>query len=178
MRDTTDSPTKLGAASGQFRPLTGKGHMKWLCPLLFLPLALCLTAIGYGQTAPTPTPLPSVKEGVYFFQNMYSTTVLELKGGNFRYWFKSDVLMRNPPNYPVVGKYQANGGAVTLPHKDIYETNWTSMTYDGKVTLWRPSAVKYWEESKKIDAYGVLFPTDRKPESIWGGSNGNPSHSN
>ena len=41
------------------------------------------------------------------------------------------------------------------------------MRHEGKPTLWRRSALKYWDESKKIDPYGVLFPADRKPEEIW-----------
>jgi hypothetical protein len=144
--------------------------MKTISPVLLFALSLCFTVVGSAQTAPTP--LNSVKEGVYFFQNNYSTTVLELKDGNFRYWFSSDVVRKPEPHYPILGKYQANGGTVTLAHKDIYETNWTSMTYEGKPTLWRPSALKYWEESKKIDPYGVLFPTSQKPESIWDGNSG------
>ena len=39
-------------------------------------------------------------------------TILELKDGNFRYWFRSDVVPE--PSYPVVGKCQANGGTVIL----------------------------------------------------------------
>jgi hypothetical protein len=56
--------------------------------------------------------------------------------------------------------------------RPFYETNWTAMTFDDQATLWRPSAVKYWEESQKIDLYGVLFPTSRSPENIWDGDNG------
>src|SRR6266481_6051715 len=52
-------------------------------------IGLCFTSVGLCQDAPTP--LSSVKEGVYYFKNMYSTTVLELKYGQFRYWFRSDM---------------------------------------------------------------------------------------
>ena len=56
--------------------------------MILAAISLCLSSVGISQTAPTP--LKSVKEGVYYFQNMYSTTILELKGGQFRYWFSSD----------------------------------------------------------------------------------------
>src|SRR5580765_4111390 len=112
-------------------------------------IAVCFTTVGFAQT--TPTPLMSVKEGVYAFNNLYSTTVIELKGGEFRYWFRSDMRSWREPDYPLVGSYTTNGGTVTLLHKEILQTNWTFMAYEGKTTLWRPSALKDWDETKKVD---------------------------
>ena len=133
---------------------------------LFAAIVLCLTTAGFSQSAPTP--LGSVKEGVYYFQNMYSTTILELKDGTFRYWFSSDAKgLRPEPTYPLSGKYATNGGTVTLPHKEVNQTNWTFMTFEGKATMWRPSALKYWDEGKQVDPWGVLYPTTEKPEAIW-----------
>jgi hypothetical protein len=169
MRDTIDRPRRLSAPTEHYRSFTITHRMKTIHRLLLLVLALNFTAAGYGQTAPTP--LRSVQEGVYFFQNNYSTTVLELMDGNFQYWFRSDVRRSSEPAYPLTGNYTTSGGVLTLPHKEIYETNWTCMSYDGKPTLWRPSALKYWEESKKIDPYGVLFLTTRKPGEIWDANN-------
>lgn len=129
-------------------------------------IALFFTSAAvFSQTGPTP--LTSVKEGVYYFQNMYSTTVLELKDGQFRYWFRSDMRSWREPIYPVTGKYATNGGMVILPRDGIYQTNWTSMSYQGQTTLWRTAALKYWEEAKKADPWGVLYPTAEKPEEIW-----------
>ena len=133
--------------------------------MILAAIALSFTTVGFSQSAPTP--MTSIQEGVYYFQNMYSTTVLELKDGRFRYWFSSDMRGPREPTYPLSGKYAVNGGTVTLPHKQIYQTNWTFMTYERKATLWRPTAVRYWDDSKQIDPYGVLFPTTRKPEKIW-----------
>jgi hypothetical protein len=128
-------------------------------------VALCFTTVVRGQ--PEPTPLNSAKEGTYYSQNMYSTTVLELKDGRFRYWFSSDLRGPREPSYPLTGNYRTNGGTITLAHKEIYQTNWTFMTYEGKATLWRPTALNHWNETRKVDPWGVLYPTVEKSEVIW-----------
>jgi hypothetical protein len=43
------------------------------------------------------------------------------------------------------------------------------MNYREKETLWRPEALRYWNEAKKPDGYGILFPTKKRPEEIWRG---------
>ena len=128
---------------------------------------LLMTSSGYCQKN-EPVQLGQVKEGVYLVDNGYSTTIIELENGRFRYWFKSDVPMLPLSRYPLTGTYAVNGGTITLVHKDIYEQEWTFMMFEGKVTLWRPAALKYWKDSNAIDHYGVLFPTTGKPEEIWG----------
>ena len=47
---------------------------------------------------------------------------------------------------------------------------YTFINHTGKTTLWRPEALKYWAEKKDLDGYGILFPTDKKPEQIWRGN--------
>ncbi len=174
MRRTQSSDATEFGSRGFFEPLANQHIMKSIrknastsrIRTALAALVVCLApAAAHCQNAPAP--LGSVKEGVYYFQNRYSSLILELKGGTFRYWFTSDVKMRDEPAYPLTGRYTTNGGTVTLPHKEIYQTNWTFKTYDGKPTLWRPSALEYWDDSKKVDAYGVLYPTTRKPEEIW-----------
>lgn len=134
-----------------------------------------VSTVGYCQDVKevmdAPNQLNEVKNGAYFFAHGYSTTVLELKDGQFRYWFKSDVVLKSPLEYPLKGKYVVKQGAVTLLNEDVLEKEWTFMSFDGKITLWRPAAIKYWEESKKVDGYGVLFPipTSRTPEEAWEG---------
>jgi hypothetical protein len=115
-----------------------------------------------------PTPLHSATEGAYYFQNMYSTLILELKGGQFRYWFSSDVRgWWREPTYPLHGSYTTNGGTITLSQKEISQTNWTFMTYRGQPTLWRPSALTSWDEARILDPWGVLYPATEKVEEIW-----------
>src|SRR4051794_8631661 len=103
-------------------------------------VGLCFISIGAARNAPVP--FNSIKEGTYFLQNMYSTTILDLKDGRFRYWFRSDMRSPREPAYPLSGSYTTNGGNITLLHASIHETNWTFMTFEGNITLWRPSALK------------------------------------
>src|SRR5436190_21862655 len=131
--------------------------MKALFNRTILAAVLCFTCLAFSDTKPTP--LSSVKEGGYFQRNMFSTKILELTNGHFRYWLRSD--MRTPwdPTYPLKGNYATNGGTVILLDTQVYETNWTFMSYLGQTTLWRPSALQEWHERGKIDPYGVLYPT-------------------
>jgi hypothetical protein len=114
-----------------------------------------------------PKPMNSVQEGVYYFRNMYSTLILELKKGKFRYWFRSDLRGPREPTYPLSGQYMTNGGAVILLHKEISQTNWTFMMFRGKPTLWRPGALRGWREDPRFSSYGVLYSTTDNPEEIW-----------
>ena len=155
-------------------------------------------------SAQTPMfPVGAVKEGVYFLNGWAQTTIVELKNGQFRYWFSSDMKgFGGEVAYPQTGKYTTNGGTVkfvtltsvtwifqgtkeasfrtmiggfpvtNIPgintkHESFGTNEWTFINYQGQTTLWRPEALKYWEEAKKADGYGILFPTDRKPEEIW-----------
>lgn len=94
--------------------------------------------------------------------------IIDLKDGNFRYWFESDVPLKGgPESYPVEGRYVFENGVLSLPSKFIFQQDWHTFLYKGKPTLWRPAAIEYWQKSKKVDGYGVLFLTDKKPENIW-----------
>jgi hypothetical protein len=133
--------------------------------IVFLLIATFLTRVAFAQDALEP--LNAVQDGVFFLHNMFSTTILELKGAKFRYWFKSDIEVYSRSLYPFTGDFQRDGGTVILLHKQIYETNWTFLTYKEQATLWRPAALKYWSERKRPDGYGVLYPTADKPEEMW-----------
>jgi len=109
----------------------------------------------------------NIKDGVYMFKNGYSSMIIQLKKNKFKYWFSSDVVLRNKPTYPISGDYTVKGNKITLNHKDIYQKKWEYRIFKGKPTLWRPSAIEYWNKEKKIDSYGVLFPTNKKPNEIW-----------
>jgi hypothetical protein len=51
----------------------------------------------------------------------------------------------------------------------LITNRWTFMNHDGKTTLWRPDAIRDWEQTKRLNGYGVLFPASKKPEEIWTG---------
>jgi hypothetical protein len=173
---------------------------------------LLLVLITRASAQSPPARIGTVKEGVYFLDGMFQTTILELKDGRFRFWFSSDAKTGGEPHYPVSGKYTTNGGTITfvalaasniwqsVPRVKTNETTgivettfrygnwdgttngtlftncfwstntWTFMNYNGKPTLWRPEALKSWEEKKELDGYGILLPTDKKPEEIWRGN--------
>jgi len=119
-------------------------------------------------TTNTVTPMAGVEEGVYFFKNGFSTLILELRDGQYRYWFSSDVGIDDEPAYPLIGQYSATGPVVHLEHKHwIVQDEWTFTRLNGQPTLWRPAAIKYWSTTPTLDSYGVLYPTKLKPEDIW-----------
>ena len=150
--------------------------------IIFAALLCALVTRAYAQSPPTP--VGAVKEGVYFLNGMFQTTIVELKDGQFRFWFSSDAKIGgDETKYPLSGRYATNSGQITIVTTNSYtwpdfngqtktmhhlpRTNvWTFINYQGQTTLWRPEALKYWEEAKKVDGYGVLFPTDHKPEEI------------
>jgi len=81
---------------------------------------------------------------------------LELKDGRFRYSFASDVVIPNPPKYPIEGSYELKGDQLTLSSGQTY----TVRTLCGIRTLWRPAAVDYWNRHQVIDVYGILLPVE------------------
>ena len=108
-------------------------------------------------------------EGVFIMATGYSTIVIELKKGNFRYWFSTDVVVTGveQPKYPLKGKYKIKGNTVILEHKQITQKEWTFRKINTTVTLWRPIAVKFYKEEQKLDSYGILRFTNRTAEKAW-----------
>ena len=113
-------------------------------------------------------PMERVEEGVYASANGYWTQILELAGGRYRYWESSDVKTGNEPPYPLTGKYVANGIIVRLDHQQRYVNDiWAFRKLNGQTTLWDPGAIELWHESRTLPSFGLLFPTNLKPEDIW-----------
>lgn len=75
-------------------------------------------------------------DGVFFIDGWH-TTVIELKNGKFRYWFKSD--MKGGDVDGLEGTYASENDKIVLKHPKIIplESNWTVRRIDGIVTLWR-----------------------------------------
>lgn len=116
------------------------------------------------------SPMHTAEEGTYFLDMGFSATILELKGGHFRYWFATDTFIKgeHQTQYPVTGYYSLKDATVRLEHKEgRMEDVWTFRKMNGETTLWRPSAVKNWHDSRIFDPYGVLRPTSKKPEQLW-----------
>jgi len=158
--------------------------------LLFLGLGAARTAFGQAE----PVPLDKVEEGVYSLYEheklteqqrrgagYFQTTIVELKDGHFRYWFRSDLKgLGEEPAYPLTGTYKAEGGVITIevktasltinpgqPPRDFYRTEkWQVMKYDGQVLLW-PVMLRAVPIVAGRPPHNVLLRTTRNPEEIW-----------
>lgn len=114
------------------------------------------------------TPMQNPEEGVYFFSNGYSTVILELRDGRYRYWFWSDVLSNEAPKHPLTGRYTSTGSTVRLEHTQRHmQDSWTFRKLNEETTLWRPAAITSWRDKRAFDYFGILYPTNLKPEDIW-----------
>jgi hypothetical protein len=148
---------------------------------LLAALLVLLADLVSGQEKPVP--LETVQDGVYFLDGWAQTTILELKEGRFRYWFRSDAKFGKEPTYPLTGTYTNEGhGRISferkvttsgftvndqLIEKDFFKTErWEFMRHKGQVTLWTSNSLVSWQEKHP---HPVLFPTNRKPEDIWEG---------
>jgi len=97
----------------------------------------------------------------------YSSTVLELKDGRFRYWFSSDVKTGHEPQYPLSGEYSVSGDTITLHNAQVSQNAWTFRTVECVLTLWRPDAIDYYNQEKGFHSYGILWSTDEPAEEAW-----------
>jgi hypothetical protein len=84
----------------------------------------------------------------------FQQEILELKNGQFRYWFSSDVIDLNPTKYPIEGSYEIKGNQLVLSNGSTY----TVRLLHGVRSFWRPGAVDYWDHHQIIDVYGILLP--------------------
>lgn len=84
-----------------------------------------------------------------------ASETLELKGGQFRYWFSSDTFFpnRSRQKYPVEGNYEFKGDQLILSSGKTF----TVRSLNGNQTLWRTEALDSWEHQHIIDGYGILL---------------------
>ena len=134
-------------------------------------IAILFALASYGAEVPVPQPAKP-QNGVFKLANGYSSTVLELKDGYFRYWFKSDVSLIDAvtgrePLYPLAGKYLLKGDTVVLENAQIFQKQWTFRMLNGVLTLWRTEAIDYYNSKKGFDSYGILRITNKTAEQAW-----------
>jgi hypothetical protein len=132
-------------------PLPGK-----LVPALLLTALLLVERGAAGQRQGQPE-----LEGVYttceevqgFFWE-----VLELKGGKYRYWVRSDVSTSGEkPAEPCAGDYKLTGKTLTFDHPSLKDSPRTLGELNGVAILWRGDGAKLWEEKKQVHLYGTLI---------------------
>ena len=147
--------------------------MKTISTILCL-LACCLGAALSAAEPSIETAQP--QEGVFFSYTGYTTTVLELKDGHFRYrWESTEMKMPSETVYPVTGDYSISGDTITLVRAGIGElqSHWTFRSLDGAVTLWRRDATGRFKVDqdlkmiKKSGADSLLVKTDQPAEDVW-----------
>jgi hypothetical protein len=126
----------------------------------------------------------SPAEGVFvtYSRGLGHNTVIELKGGKFRYWFSSDCVTLEKVEYPLEGSYTAEGDQIVIKHPMLYTlvSNWTVRSIDGVVTLWRSDAIKTLEAGQMWNIYSsgkqnffrtgggsILVPSKKTAEEAW-----------
>lgn len=149
---------------------------------IFLFAIIAGLTVGVTKAATSPR-IADVKprDGVFVTNTGYMITVLELKDGKFRYWFKSDAGFRGEQDFPLTGEYFVNGNRITLKHEQVSQRHWTFREVDGFLTLWRPDAITMQNSPKgylKNYTFGIknfqrcgtgaiLVVSDRAAELAW-----------
>src|SRR2546426_10299266 len=122
--------------------------------------AVFFSLVSFVSGQEKPVALGAVQDGVYFLDGMFQTTILELKAGRFRYWFRSDVKFGKEPTYPLTGTYTNDGGTISFnvkvttitnsfdkTERDFFQTErWESMQYQGRVTRWTSNSLRSWKD--------------------------------
>jgi hypothetical protein len=96
----------------------------------------------------------------------YSGTILELKGGRYRYQFWTDVDPAvNNVKTPLEGPYEIKAGRVILDNKEILQMQreWTPDVVQGIRVLWRDDGLQRWRKEKRVHPYAVLLHTADVP---------------
>lgn len=112
-----------------------------------------------------PVPL---SEGVYHLcreVSGFSGETLELKEGQFRHWFYSDV-GGGGSKYPTSGTYVIRGNKLILDAPGLRNEQRTIGNLNGVNVLWREDGLNLWEKEKRIQPYAVLI---QNPHSIEAG---------
>jgi hypothetical protein len=81
---------------------------------------------------------------------------LELKDGRFRYWFSSDVVIRDGPKYPIGGSYDFRGDELVLSSGKVFNVR----QVNGKRVLIWPHAVEDWDRQQIIPWAHLLLPVE------------------
>ena len=140
----------------------------------YLLISLCTVTAFAAEAQPTVTS-GKPQNGVFFTYTGYMTTVLELTDGHFRYWFESDVKLKDEPKYPLSGEYSTVGDTITLKHDQVFQKQWAFRAVNDVITLWRPDALESYKTDKTVamphlKKYGtgsILVLSDKPAEDLW-----------
>jgi hypothetical protein len=151
---------------------------------IFLSISVAFLSLSGAFSAdPHKIEVASQAEGVFVTYSFFVTgdsTVIELKGGKFRYWHSG---RRNAAELEgLEGTYTAEGDKIVLKHPKLMppESNWMFRTVDGVGTLWRSDVIKQLEAGEMWNLYhsgkesffrigegSILVPSKKTAEEAW-----------
>ena len=131
---------------------------------LIVLIAVFASSCAFGSL---PGQSGHLQEGVYAHTDPYTTEIVELRGGRFRYWFASDVITDSDPHYPLSGHYGLSNDTVILRNPQIYQPRFRFRIFHGVATLWNKMALDYWRKHPKDQQFRTLFKQAYTPEEIW-----------
>ncbi len=70
-------------------------------------------------------------QGIYGVHTGYVGEAIELKDGQFRYWYSTDMLYPGMPQYPFTGTYSIEKDILTLHHPDLEKKAWRCKIING-----------------------------------------------
>lgn len=92
----------------------------------------------------------------------YSGETLKLQNGRFQYWFYSDVVGGDEPQYPLSGTYRVKRDQLILDLPKIHRPVRTIDRVNGVPVLWREDGLKLWKAEGRIHPYAVLIRVHRE----------------
>lgn len=79
----------------------------------------------------------------------------------YKYWFYSDVIRNDEPDYPITGKYEIENNAITLmplgKKEDYYSIKWFVFLHGQNIVLAPQNQYENFINSKKIDTSRFLY---------------------
>jgi hypothetical protein len=140
--------------------------------VMFFAIAVLFSNFCLSQEKLVPS--KKLTQGVYYLAGKDERMIIELKKGIYRYWFVSDFRLSHEPKYPLSGPYMFNNGVLILlipicirNHCRYDLKEWHTFLFNGKPTLWRPSAIESWQKNNDLDVYGILYLTQSDPKKLW-----------
>lgn len=94
---------------------------------------------------------------------------IQFDQGTYKYWFHSDVVLPDGPEYPLVGTWDLKNGVVTLKPQSrgrLYAEHWVMIRYRGEVGLFNPRDLQVimWQETTPM--HRLLQRMTAEP-SVW-----------
>jgi hypothetical protein len=144
---------KRTVAIAEHWPFTSPMNLR-VTLLTFCPLLLVLSCGTQQSRQPKIAGWPGLE--VFMMPRWtFMTETVELKAGQFRYWFSSDVVIRGRPKYPSEGTYSFKEDELILSSGKVFKVR----QINGRRVLFWPHAVEDWEGREIIPGH-MLLPVE------------------